>query len=334
MITIFSAPPMFTEPYYYLPWHMLIEPPEFCVVEFNDPLMPTAPREMYHLAEQAINDWETKLVQSTGYESGWDFTFRTITDNEYENMSLEECSVVIWFERHPTVMEDVLYEGYAYSLFGMSDITIFYLEDKYGPDYTLETALDKTFQEQNLPSLYDNQISPDVEFVLKHEIGHALGLDHPFLENPFEMDYQGIPTASSIMVTHEIYPHLPYDLTYEITDYDVNSVINLYGERGINEYDFEVLVVLVGLGIIAWVVLMAVFVIYVIRRRLCQKTKSLEITGLDDIPNSDKPISDSVTSGMSSSEISNPFRHTKCQYCHRIISNPQAKICQNCGNHI
>ena len=69
--------------------------------------------------------------------------------------------------------------------------------------------------------------------IIRHEIGHVLGLGHPIFEGmyderPFYVNEDQI-FSRSIMVTPEVYPFLPRDISYTITDYDIRAVVNLYG---------------------------------------------------------------------------------------------------------
>ena len=319
MIYALNAPPMFTEPYYYLPWHILIEPPAFCAIKFNDHQLPEAPQQMYDSTKKAVEEWKTKLMQHTNHEEGWDFSFQIISEEEYKISSLDDCSVVIRYERQPSsTIEDLILEGYAHSLFGTSEITIFYLDYNY----------DALFHKKDSSELFINKLSPNVEMVLKHEIGHALGLGHPLFENAYEFD-ENVPVSRSIMVTPEIYSDLPKNLVYEITDYDVNSIVNLYGERGVNEYEFGVILYFIFIGILVWFIVMIVFVVYFVKKIL-RKNKS-NISQSRNIDTSVIEPTTTKTTLRDSNSIESISK--KCPYCGRRLQNyDKPRSCNNCGN--
>ena len=323
---ILSAPPEFTHPYYYIPWHVLVEPPVFCPVEILETELVQIPEvdlHLYDIASDAVDNWETKLVAATGNAQGWDFTLKEFM-SEDEIWESPDCSVILRFERHPVYVEDLLYEGYAYSMFGLSEITVYYLERDM--EKTFEALSDPNFKEHDIYLLYENQIASDFKSTLEHEIGHALGLDHPILSEAYS-NYYGIPTANSIMVTPEVYPNLPHNIQYEITDYDVDSVVNLYGKNGIDEYEFGNIIALLSLGILAWFVVMLVFFIYLFKS-IRKKIKTKKKHAKDSYYHLDGNFDTSE-----SSNVPQYVRHKNCTSCRRILSDyPENKICKNCGH--
>lgn len=333
LIISLNSPPLFTDPYYYIPWHVLVDPPMFCEVQFEDPLLPSAPEKMHIATQNAIDDWKLKLVKSTGYVEGWNFKLESITQEEYYSGFLGDCTVFILFERYPAILEEVFFEGYAFQIFGFSDITIFYLEDKYDIDEMIQIVNDNNFKEQNLSELYDNQISSNVESVLKHEIGHSFGLDHPIMKIPYKQNEFDISISNSIMITPEIYPYLPYNLKYEITDYDIKSVVNLYGENGIDEYEFYALLGLVFIGIIMWILAMIIFVIYLIIKKLRgMKSDNHHSLFPEDFTMDPSKIIDK-TIPLSSHDSTNNPKSKKCLNCGRVLLNYTGnRPCINCGN--
>lgn len=232
---LFSASFVFAEEYYYIPDHLLEQPPLFCAMEFEDTQMPDAQLQLINMAENAVSDWETKLVEATNNPEGWDFEFVKLSiEKQQEFLFDKDCTVNIYFERHPPEGEWE-YSGYADSYLTFSDIVIFYLEPSY--QYSGRTIeIDGEVWEEAEIIGFKNQLAQDIQSTLRHEIGHSLGLDHPkFKKSDFIKDQFGNGIHSpSIMIDPYEY-NIPGEIKYEITVYDVNSVVNLYGKDGINE---------------------------------------------------------------------------------------------------
>ena len=237
---LFSAIPLVSaEEYYYIPDHLLENPPLFCAMEFEDTELPNAEEKLMDMARIAISDWKTKLVVATNNSEGWDFRFVKFSIEEQQELFFDaECIVNIYFERQPT-SEDLLdYSGYADSYFTLSEIVIFYLEPSY--EYTGKTfEIDGEIWEEAEVTGFQNKLATDIPSTLRHEIGHGLGLDHPkFESSAFVQDSSGDGVISPSIMIDPLEYNIPGEIQYQITDYDVQSVVNLYGEDGINEINF------------------------------------------------------------------------------------------------
>jgi len=216
---------VFAEEYYYIPDHKLETPPLFCAMEFVDERLPDAQHQLMEIAKNAVLDWETKLVEATGEQKGWDFKFRQMSLEEQQEIFFDNlCTVNIYFERTPPKEEwDTL--GYSESYLIFSDITIFYLEPTYN---TMEPFEVTGFKNILTFGLHDT---------IRHEIGHSLGLDHPKFEEKYYVKESSNLYLSPSIMTDDYDLELNGDISYKITDYDIRSVINLYGEDGINEFN-------------------------------------------------------------------------------------------------
>lgn len=195
------------EKYSYLPDYRLNKSPVFCAQEFVDPMISNASKVLVSKTGISVKDWQNSIRQYTG-STDWNFEYKVIPvgrSNQFSNLG---CDATITFERLPPVGMEVVRGETAYSHYGFSDVVIFYLDSKTG-----------------------DRIDQNIDFVIKHELGHVLGLGHPqFNDGPTKMTKQGDKhIARSIMVTPEIYPDLPENVSYNITDYDVRAVVNLYG---------------------------------------------------------------------------------------------------------
>lgn len=193
-----------SEQYFYISDYRLNKIPLFCAQDFEDPLFPNANDSMIKKTSLAVSDWQEK-VRTYTKNTDWKFEFKVIPNSENNGFSNLGCDTTITFERLPPKNQEGLRGETAISRYGLSDVVVFYLEPA------------------------GKNIDPDIDFVLKHEIGHVFGLDHPLLDAPFVTDIDGVKTASSVMITPEIYPNLTSDIVYDISDYDVRALVNLYG---------------------------------------------------------------------------------------------------------
>ena len=267
---------VFAEEYYYIPDHLLESPPLFCAMGFDDTQLPDAQWQLMNMAENAVLDWEEKLVEATNNSEGWDFRFVIFYVEDQQELFFDnECTVNIYFERQPTLEEEMDYSGYADSYLTFSDIVIFYLEPSY--KYSGKTVeIDGVLWEEAEITGFKNLLAKDIHSVLRHEIGHSLGLDHPKFESwAFVNDQFGNGVHSpSIMIDQYEY-NIPGEIQFKITDYDVRSVINLYGEDGINEinlYGFFLDFIIIGIILL--------ILIYFVNRKF--KKKDPDLVPLDD----------------------------------------------------
>ena len=130
---LFVVPASFAEEekYYYISDHLLERPPVFCAMDFEDVRLPDAPEQLMAITENAIHDWETKLIDATDNPSGWDFQFVRVSVEDQQNLLFDtDCDVSIYFVRQPPKGQWD-YAGYADSYLTFSEIRIFYLESIY-----------------------------------------------------------------------------------------------------------------------------------------------------------------------------------------------------------
>jgi hypothetical protein len=220
----------FAESYNYLPDSKLNGPPVVCATGFEDSLLPDASKILIEKTENAVLAWESKLIEYTGNEVAWNFKFFTITKEDKNFPDSAFCNIYVDFAREPTKEKDKNMYGGTYTEFGFAFIKIFYLEPIIN-DELQDSEYAGGPMKQYTFSGYQNKIQVDIDNTIKHELGHALGLDHPRKDQALFLRSIEDQNILSIM--------LPQDPTYEkhgvyrdIIDYDVRAVVNLYGENG------------------------------------------------------------------------------------------------------
>ena len=209
LIGIFSSNNEFSsEKYFYIPDYRLNKSPVFCAKDFSDPRFPSANNYAMDNTKEAIQEWQDRIEEYTKTNGDWKFEFKKISQES--SFSEFGCDTTIIFQPFPPINREFIKGETALSQYGFSDVVIFYLDP-----------------------VTKNKIDPMLPVIIRHEIGHVLGLGHPIFEGmyddrPFYVDGDQI-FSRSIMVTPEVYPFLPRDMIYSITDYDVRAVVNLYG---------------------------------------------------------------------------------------------------------
>jgi len=274
-LLFFGAPVSFAEDYYHIPDHKLETPPVFCAMEFEDTQLPNAKPRLLEITKNAVLDWETKLVEATDNPEGWDFQFRTISIPEQKELFFDAyCTVNIYFERQPPEGQwDYL--GYADSYLTFSDIRVFYLEPIYEFNGKFVEINGEAWEGAEVTG-FRNLLTSGLPDTVRHEIGHSLGLAHPRLESDqFVKGPSGAFLSPSIMMD-ELEYEITGEIRHNITDYDVRSVTNLYGEDGINEINFMVYLdfVIIGIGL--------VLLIYFVNRKFRTKESRLISSGMGD----------------------------------------------------
>ena len=198
-----------SEKYFYIPDYRLNKSPLFCAQEFSDPNFPDSTEYLLSKTDESINLWQTRIEQYTQTSGVWNFDYKTIPENS--SFADFGCDATITFEALPPRGLEIVRGETALSHYGFSDVVIFYLDP-----------------------VSKDKIASNVDMVITHEIGHVLGLGHPVFTEmydglPYWLNDEGVVFSRSIMVTPEIYPFLPNNMIYTITDYDVRAVVNLYG---------------------------------------------------------------------------------------------------------
>jgi len=235
LVTTPSLQETFAQYYYDEVNHRLTQNPVVCTFEFSDHNLPQANQILVNDAKMAVKDWEKKLADYTGNPQGWAFDFRVMSIEDQQTALFDiDCDITIRFEREPPTEDGFEYSGYTnFYPFGLSDITIFYLELVYVYE---EKLIDGEQWNIPVPSHFVNSIDPYVGETLRHEIGHSLGLDHIPTDSEisgWDYDSQGTPVGRSIMIND--FEDFPSEGYFEIRPYDVQAVIQWYGDDGFTD---------------------------------------------------------------------------------------------------
>ena len=242
----------FSEQFYYFEDHKVMRNPVVCAFEFEDKELPIAEKQLLEETKNAVLEWKNKLTQFTGDEDSWKMEYKVFPKEKQHDFFAEyDCDITIYFERDPLLVVEV-FAGYTDIYpFGLSEILILYLQ----PIFSDEVLNSETLQNAE-PIGLENSIDLYVGETIRHEFGHALGLDH-LPKEAISYDYKnGIPVGSSIMI--EDFDELPWNIVFEITEYDLRALVNLYGEDG-----FKVPFSLWFLNIIGYLILGGIIVLIV-----------------------------------------------------------------------
>jgi len=242
----------FSEQFYYFEDHKVMRNPVVCAFEFEDKELPIAEKQLLEETKNAVLEWKNKLTQFTGDEDSWKMEYKVFPKEKQHDFFAEyDCDITIYFERDPLLVVEV-FAGYTDIYpFGLSEILILYLQ----PIFSDEVLNSETLQNAE-PIGLENSIDLYVGETIRHEFGHALGLDH-LPKEAISYDYKnGIPVGSSIMI--DDLDGLPWNIVFEITEYDLRALVNLYGEGG-----FKVPFSLWFLNIIGYLILGGIIVLIV-----------------------------------------------------------------------
>ena len=251
----------FSEQFYYFEDHKVMRNPVVCAFEFEDKELPIAEKQLLEETKNAVLEWKNKLTQFTGDEDSWKMEYKVFPkEKQHDFFAESDCDITIYFERDPLLVVEV-FAGYTDIYpFGLSEILILYLQ----PIFSDEVLNSETLQNAE-PIGLENSIDLYVGETIRHEFGHALGLDH-LPKEAISYDYKnGIPVGSSIMI--DDLDGLPWNIVFEITEYDLRALVNLYGEDGFEDPYSLWFLNIIGYLILGGIIVLIVFLIIRSKRK-------------------------------------------------------------------
>lgn len=232
---------VYAEKYYYLEdldeWGIIeSEKPLVCAFDFEDETIPNAKEDVLFATERSFLNWKQAFNNYAKYPDKWQIEF-VVIPVAVQGMEKwdTECTIIINFlpEVDEELWDELLMEGVydtlaiTDNLGPISDLYVVYKELVYEEDSITEWH-------------YEDRVDYELVETIDHELGHAFSLDHPTdltMSNfePYEDGYKVYSTmVTPIDIAEELIP-LEYVIYYEITEYDIRSLENLYGENGFEE---------------------------------------------------------------------------------------------------
>jgi hypothetical protein len=181
----------------------LIQNPTVCAIEednASDSKQDLATETLY-----AVLDWSTKLNDGGGKNGPWHISFKKIPVQDSVKFD-PSCDIVVRF--FSSISSDDSY------FVGIKSGGVTYYDSNQHKAY--------------VKILYDGMMLPQIQGVIRHELGHALGLGHYIIsEGTLKRIAIGLEDSPSIMVGV-----VPNDNHYSITPFDIEEIKRKYGNEG------------------------------------------------------------------------------------------------------
>ena len=216
-------------------WDFKIEEiPTVCIVEpsYEDDIRLTEifVERLMKETTRSIEEWEVRLKQSerTRDKSMWEINQITIPLEEQKEFNYQECTIFVHFRDKPELEDDWFKllgkTSYEEGDTGRTEITIYYAEIIFC------VTDDSKFIYYDPCYTDSRRLMQQLQSVIKHEFGHALGLGH-YISDDNEVNVawaRGTITAPSIMA---VFTHQNFNDNI-IMPKDIDKVRTLYGEEG------------------------------------------------------------------------------------------------------
>jgi len=221
--------------------------PNVCIFEAEEAQVNFQERDLYNKTVNWIQEgWIDNLNNHTN-SNNWDMTFEYIPNATHYSMDLvdfPQCHVMIVWDAENDGSRENLGKAQGYTAFDHAKSThkyAFINVFTWAPTNNISlgqinfgnmTANEKGEFEIDLNDFtfdYEEVSDEGVRIVVQHEFGHALGLGHYFTTLTYNYD--------SIMPPQvEFNGEDEYLVTFQITEYDLEAVVQFYGKDGLKSH--------------------------------------------------------------------------------------------------
>jgi hypothetical protein len=215
--------------------------PTICAVEpLPDPNFPSIGNRMLTQTEYAVIDWSTKLNTSLGKSAShipvWKITLVKVFLWQQKTFDYSNCDIIINYKEKPddpklqTEIGGITQYDREHH---KSTIEIYYLQVNVNAVQNETRDANYVYTTTNWMPYYTGNLSGDAQLgmIIRHEMGHALGLGHFLSDNPANLSQwiRGETSLPSIMIPVVIAIGNSH---FDITPYDIYEIKLIYGNNG------------------------------------------------------------------------------------------------------
>ena len=209
--------------------------PTVCATEPEESEIDGIGESLVDQTRLSLLDWQTKLRETTRNKDHWTLSFIPVTFDQKKNFDYTRCDIEVYFQREPQDEDQKFRVLGTTSLDELSSkpiVTIYYLQ--IDPNLKYHEAIEGNiiyYWHEGMPRYLDTPRNDDqLASVIRHEIGHAIGLGHYMVYDPelYAM-WEGAtiaPPSIVIPLTPDFTGHLG------ITPSDIEKIISIYGQNG------------------------------------------------------------------------------------------------------